>query len=429
LILYRIEDRACHASRGAVQMDYDVIIIGAGLAGLTCAVQFQKAGRSSLIIEAADAVGGRIRTDIVDGFQLDRGFQVFLTSYPTAQKVLDFSTLELKSFEPGAMIRYQNRFECLSDPWRRSWRGLRSIVNRIGTFRDKLRIAKLRRACLRGTIEQCLNTPESTTLADLKSLGFSDGMIEQFFRPFLGGIFLERDLATSNRMFRFVFRMFSIGEAALPAGGMQAIPTQLANRLPTGSIRLSTPVSHVARHRVDLANGESLKANVVVIATDAQTASAFLSKSSPPQGPSVTCFYYGCDSPPESEPYLVLNGEGSGPINSVCVPSVVAPTYAPPGQHLVSASMIGAHPDSEAAIRAQLKSWYGNAVDSWQYLKTCVISNALPSQLSPGLNPPERSVRVDHGLYCCGDHVQIASIEGAMASGIRVVDAVIADRR
>jgi phytoene dehydrogenase-like protein len=414
-------------------MAHDVLIIGAGLSGLCCARSLQQAGLTVLVLEASDGVGGRVRTDTVEGFRLDRGFQVFLTSYPEAARVLDYPALDLRAFEPGALVRTGGRFRPLTDPWRRPLRGIRSLLSPVGTLADKWRIARLRSRVLRGTVEDQLALPETTTLAALREFGFSEAMIGQFFRPFLGGVFLERELETSSRMFRFVFRMLARGEACLPAEGMGAIPRQLASRLPPGTIRLGARAVGVGPGQVRLASGEVLESRAVVVATEGPAAAAILGDLPPPAFQGVTCVYFAAERSPVNEPILVLNGEGEGPVNNLCVPSVVAPSYAPPGAHLVSATVLGnpSIDDAEVVsrVREQLTGWFGPAVRSWRHLRTYRIPFALPRQVPPALAEIERPVRWAERVYVCGDHRDTASIHGAMVSGRRAAEAIREDLR
>ena len=206
----------------------DVIIIGGGLAGLSCARELCARGLSCQLLEASDEIGGRVRTDALDGFLLDRGFQVFLTAYPEAQAVLDYPQLRLRRFAPGALVRYGGRFHRFTDPWRQPQHLLATLFSRVATLTDKLRIARFRRDTTRGELEGIYNRPETTTLELLRVRGFSRVIIERFFRPFLGGVFLDQQLLTSSRMCEFVFRMFATGDAALPENGMGEIPRQLA---------------------------------------------------------------------------------------------------------------------------------------------------------------------------------------------------------
>ena len=412
-------------------MTHDVLIVGAGLAGLCCAHQLQQQGVSFLLLEAADAVGGRIRTDTLDGFRLDRGFQVFLTSYPEAKRVLDYEALQLKSFLPGALVRHGGRFHELTDPWRRPFAALGSLWSPIGSFADKLRVARFRARSLHGTIEEYFQEPETTSLQLLRNAGFSMSMIECFFRPFLGGIFLDPELQTSSRMLDFVFRMFSLGSACLPAEGMEAIPRQLAGTLPSGRIQLGSRIVRVQPGSVTLATGEELLAKSVIVAAEGPVAAELLGDRISSAGFGTRCLYFAAPFPPIEKPILVLNGEGRGPINSLCVPTIVAPSYGPGDTSLVSVTVLSIANDPNrllAEVSEQLGEWFGPVVKDWRHLRTYSIPYALPVQAPPALSAPERSVRWRAGIYVCGDHRDNASIQGAMVSGRRAAEAVLRDR-
>ena len=409
----------------------DALIVGAGLSGLCCAKHLIDHGVSCQIVEASNVVGGRVRTDPYDGFLLDRGFQVLLTAYPETQRVLDYAALELCPFYPGALVRFNGRFHRVADPWHHPLDGFRSLISPIGTLRDKLRVARLRHHVRAGPLDALFNRPEQTTLETLRAAGFSSAMIERFFRPFLGGVFLERDLQTSSRLFEFVFRMFSLGDTALPAAGMGAIPAQLASGLPADTVRLRTHVQSVQNGGVVLDSGQALEARAVVIATEGPEAARLLQEVDSPASRRVTCLYFAADTPPITEAMLILNGDGNGPVNNVCVPSVVTPTYAPAGAALISATVLQdaalQDMDWEAVVRDQLSDWFGPSVNRWQHLRTYHLHHALPAQAPPTLSSPQRSVRLHRGLYVCGDHRETASIHGAMVSGRRAAEAIIAD--
>ena len=411
-------------------MNHDVLIVGAGVSGLCCARKLQKQGISSLVLEASDGVGGRIRTDIVDGFRLDRGFQVFLTSYPEAKAILDYQALDLKPFLPGALVRYGGQFYELTDPWRRPLSAIRSLFSPIGSIVDKLRVASFRSRSLRGTIEDRFRDPETASFQALQDAGFSSSMIERFFRPFLGGIFLDSELRTSSRMLNFVFRMFSLGDACLPAAGMEAIPRQLAAALPPDSIRLGARVVRVAPGVVTLSTGEVLSAKSVVVAIEGHMTAHLLGDTISSAGQGTTCLYFTAPRPPIAQPLLVLNGDGRGPINNLCFPTVAAPSYGPGEKSLVSVTVLGTGNDPVrllSEVRGQLGEWYGTAVQDWRHLRTYSIPYALPTQSPPALHVPERPVRWQSGIYVCGDHRDNASIQGAMVSGRRAAEAVLKD--
>ena len=412
----------------------EVLIIGGGLAGLCCARTLHQAGRSCLILEASDGIGGRARTDTIDGFQCDRGFQVLLTAYPEAQEILNYPNLGLQTFEPGALVRYRGKFVRFSDPWRRPRHAIATALSPLASLSDKLRVAKLKYDVSRGPLNKLFERSETTTLSRLRTARFSDRIIEHFFKPFLGGVFLENELTTSSRMFDFVFRMFANGDAALPRDGMGAMAKQIAQQLPAHFIRINAPVAQLKPKQVVLESGEVLSAPTVVVACDLSAALKLQGMPSggikSQAGKSVTCLYFTAPKPPLAEPILVLNGEGSGPINNLCVPSQVCPSYAPRGHSLISVSSLGTSSQScldslEASVRAQLKTWYGSQVESWNHLKTYCIPNALPDQTAPSLNPVAKNPCLSDGLYVCGDHRNTASIQGAMVSGRETAEGVL----
>jgi phytoene dehydrogenase-like protein len=406
-----------------------VVIIGAGVAGLCCALRLQEKDVPFQILEASDAPGGRVRTDRVDGFLLDRGFQVLLTAYPEARRLLDHRALRLRTFSPGALVRTGGKLHRVSDPFRQPWTLPATLLAPIGRLQDKMSIARLRSQVRSGTVEEIWQRPETSSLELLQKTGFSPRMIDSFFRPFFGGIFLETELATSSRMLEFVFRMFSEGRAALPAAGMGAISDQLAARVAPGSIRLGARVKAIGDGAVYLANNEKVAAAAVVIATEAPEAARLHPDLKPPSSHGTACLYYAASRAPISKPILVLNGEGSGPVDNLCVPSAVAPTYAPAGQALISATVVGAadadEKELESEVRKHLAGWFGPEVKDWRHLRTYRIPLALPARKT--LEPAALPVRRRPGLYLCGDHRETPSLQGAMVSGRRAAEAVLAD--
>jgi phytoene dehydrogenase-like protein len=408
----------------------DVLIIGGGLAGLCCARTLHEKGVSFRILEASDGIGGRVRTDKAEGSLLDRGFQVLLTAYPEAKRVLDYARLDLKAFMPGALSWYAGRLNKLVDPWRTpgSWR--ESLQSEFGTFADKLRVARLRNRLRKTSIEQVFAGPDRPTKEALESAHFSGPMIHRFFRPFLGGILLDGELKSSSRMYEFVFKMMTEADTAVPARGMGAIPAQLAEKLPAGSVQLNTRVEGLHENELKLAWGETLRARAIVVATDGPSAAHLIGEVEPASR-SVTCFYYSTEEPPVKEPMLVLNGDGSGPVNNFAVISNVAPSYAPKGKHLLSVTVLGTHKLTEMQLNgfiiAQMKNWFGKVASTWRLLRCYYITHAQPQQFPRALEPPQRPVRVRPRVYVCGDHRDNASINGAMVSGRRAAEAVLAD--
>src|SRR5262245_14395828 len=321
--------------------DGGVYVVGAGLAGLRCARRLHDKGVAATVLEASDGIGGRVRTDRVEDFLLDRGFQALLTAYPEATDALDYRELELHPFYPGVMIHAGGRFATVADPFRRRWDGLRTALAPVGGLGDKLKVASLRRRVTAGTLEELFARPETTIREALANDGFSEVIVDRFFRPLFGGVLLDRELGTSSRMFEFVYRMFALGDVALPTRGMGAIGEQLAGGLPPDCVRTGHRVTAVGDGAVTLAGGEKLPARAVVVATDGAAASELLGGDpAAPRSVAVGCLYFAADRAPVDEPVIVLDGDGEGPVNHLCVPSAVAPSYAPPGAALISATVL-----------------------------------------------------------------------------------------
>jgi phytoene dehydrogenase-like protein len=407
----------------------DVVVVGAGLAGLACALRLRERGAAVRALEASDGVGGRVRTDLVSGFRLDRGFQVLLTAYPETRRLLDLAALELRAFRPGALVWRAGRFHELSDPWRQPSRAWATLSAGVGTLGDRIRMARLRAAARRGSLEDLFGRKETSALEHLRRRGFSAEMIDSFLRPFFGGVLLDRSLSASSRMLEFVLRMMAEGDVAVPSAGMGAISEQMAARLPPGLVRLGARASRVAPNEVRLETGETLDADAVVVATEGPEAARLTGEVRAPASRSVTCVYFAAERAPIEEPWLLLDGDGEGPVNNLAFPSQVAPSLAPAGAVLVSATVLdrrGSGFSVEDAVREQLAGWFGADVHRWRHLRTDHISHALPEQLAGWLEPPARPARLPSGLFVCGDHRATASIEGAISSGRSAADAVLA---
>jgi phytoene dehydrogenase-like protein len=404
-----------------------VLIVGAGMAGLACAVQLHRAGRAVRVFEASDGVGGRVRTDVLDGFLLDRGFQVFLDTYPQTRRLLDLEALDLKAFEPGALIYRGGRLHRLMDVFRRPASAWSSLTAPVGSLSDKLRVGLLRMKLLNSSFEAIAAREDRTTESYLREFGFSETIIDRFFRAFYGGIFLERELSTSSRMFEFTFKLFGRGSATVPARGMGEIPKQLASRLPHGTIQLNQAVKTVGIDSITLKSGERIQGCATVVATDGDAAHALLPGLQLPKSEwrSVTNLYFSADRSPIHEAILCLNGSGEGLINNVCVLSDAAPSYAPEGQSLLSVSVLGLPDDHQLVdkVRTELAAWFGPDAASWRHLRTDRIRRALPQQ------PPDATAPLstnEAGVWLSGDYLSSASIEGAVLSGQHTAAAILA---
>lgn len=404
-----------------------VLVVGAGLAGLRCAGLLHAAGVPVRVLEASDGIGGRVRTDRVDGFRLDRGFQLLLTAYPSLGASFDLGALDLRAFKPGALVWRRGRLRRVADPLRDPLGGLATLTSGIGTLGDKLRVLGLRFASQRGTVASLFDGPQVSTLQALRARGFTDDMIEGFLRPFLGGVFFDAALDSSDAMLYFVWRMFSAGDAAIPNEGMGALSGQLAARLPEGAVELGVRVTAVDAEGVRTGSTRQ-PARAVVVATQAPAAAELLGGRAP-QGRQTTTVWYAAPRSPTQEGVLVLDGEGQGPVNHLACVSDVAPGYAPAGQHLIAANVVGPSvgDDEElcAAVRRQVAVWFGSEVDAWRRLRVHRIAHALPGDGPDGVLAGREGALHPSGCFVAGDHRWHGSIEGALRSGAQAAEAVL----
>lgn len=412
-----------------------IVIIGAGLAGLTCAKILAERGQRVLVLEATDQVGGRVRTDFhEDGYRLDRGFQVLFTSYAAAARHLDFERLKQRAFDPGAILVKNGKRREIADPLREPDRLLSSVLNPFVSPLDKVRtlrlVAQVRRLSTRQIFagEGQPEGKDETAEAYLRRLGFSDtGFIDSFIRPFYGGIFLDRSLQTSARMFQFTFKMLAEGKIILPAEGIQSIPEQLAEVLPEGSVRFHTRVGEVLISDnkvtgVQLTTGEQIEAEQVVIATESKVAEKFVHKPLPTQGVSVVCLYFAGNEQLYKQRKILLNANANAYVNNAVLLTNIAPTYAPPRKHLLSVSVLGNPAEDDEAIAhrslQEMVNWFPQShLESWQLLAVYRIPFAQFAQPVGIFDTlPDNHTSVE-GLYLAGEYTQSSSIQGAMHSG------------
>ncbi|WP_231335579.1 NAD(P)/FAD-dependent oxidoreductase [Actinomadura graeca] len=398
-----------------------VIVVGAGLAGLACAVRLHEDGVPVRVLEASDGVGGRMRTDVVDGFRLDRGFQVFNTAYPEARRVLDLPALDLRPFSSGLLVFHEGRRERVMLPWRHPGHALSGVFADIGSVRDKAALAAMTARDIAFPGSRILDGTERSTAAEFRHWGISDEMVDRLLRPFLAGVLLERDLETSSRFFHLIWRSFARGTIGVPALGMGQAPAQLASRLPDDTVALATPVRAVTGEGVETVDGQRIPARAVVVATDPVRAAALVPGVEAPVMRSVTTFYHAAPASPLGEPVQIIDAEGV--ITDTLVLTDAAPEYSPDGRALISTSVLGLNVP-EARVRGRLNEIYGDT-SAWRLVASYPVADALPA-MTPPLRV-RRPVRAGRGRYVCGDHRDTASIQGALVSGRRAAQAVLAD--
>ena len=411
-----------------------VIIVGAGLAGLTCARVLAESGAAVTLFEASDGVGGRVRTDAVDGFLLDRGFQVYFTSYPVSRRHLDHTKLDFRAFDPGAIVHREGKSTVLSDPLRDPKALVPTLLSDAASPADKLRTAGLAAKILPGTAATAATEnggADTSTLDYLRASGLSERYIDSFYRPFYGGVFLSRTLYTSSRVFRFTFRMLATGRTAVPAKGMGEIPKQLAANLPADHILLDSPVEALLRDGDRVvgvrARGQEHEADAVVVATDAPTAGELTGEAVPEGSVGEVCLYYET-SGLESGKKIMLNADNGAFVNNAVEISNVSERYAPDGRHpLYAVTLEGQDlPDGELHRRGveELSRWYPGA--DFRPLGLRRIPYGQFAQ-PPGIHddlPPNRPATP--GLFLAGEYTEDSSINGSMLSGEKAAGEVLA---
>ncbi|MFF2999709.1 NAD(P)/FAD-dependent oxidoreductase [Streptomyces sp. NPDC057950] len=402
----------------------DVLVVGAGLAGLACAHDLVSAGFGVRVLEASDGVGGRMRSDRHEGFVLDRGFQVFNTSYPQVRRRLPLRDLRLRPFTPGFLVHTDDGVLRFGDPTRKPHRLGDLRPGRFVGSRDLLALGVLSARDMAAPVRSRTRGDDRTTRTALADAGFSEEFVERFFRPFLSGVFLEDELETSSRVFHLIWRSMLRGTLCLPSEGIGAVPRLLAAALPPEAVNLDTPVARLTDTGVALAAGGELPARAVVVATGPGPAAALLPGLEVPAYRVVTTYYHAAAHSPLSEPTLLTDVRGR--FLNTCVLSEVVPGYAPAGSALIATSVLGDDREGrENEVRRALSEVYATDAGDWQFLSARTVPDALPAMPPP--QPLSRTARFAPGRYVCGDHRATGSVQGALASGARAARAVARD--
>lgn len=406
----------------------EVLVIGAGLAGLNAALTLHGAGKQVLVVEASDVIGGRVRTDDVDGLQLDRGFQILNPAYPEVQRLGIIDELDLRPFDAGIMVALEQGIARLGDPRRLPQWLLSGITAEIGDVKAKARlVAALGKAWMRGSLEY--PSARAGSVADALLLeGVGPHVYERALKPFLTGVFLDDPSNVAAGYGDFVLRSFIEGTPALPARGMGAIPRALALRLPADAIRTGVQVHAVAQGRAETSAG-TITADRIIVAVDPARAAAWFPGMDVPPTRACTTWYHVTESAPTNERAILVDGLARGHVvNSVAI-SKVAPGYASRGRTLVASTALGVHTsaEDEAAARRHLALMWGTATNTWACVRTDVIEHALPAL--PVNAQMSRPIDAGDGIWLAGDHRDTPSQQGALLSGRRSAEAVLASLR
>ena len=408
-----------------------VIIVGGGVAGLVAARELYRAGVPVRVFEAETEIGGRIRSHRTDdGFLVDRGFQILLSGYPGLQRQADLDALGARPFDSGAQVWTGRRLVPLKNPLRHPAGILRDFTNPVFGIRDKLRLARwgaqMVAAPWTTAAEAAIASPDQSALEALRAYGFSDAFIDRFARPFWGGIALDPSLSFSAGIVRFTTKMFLVGDAVLPREGVGALPRAIARDLPHGAIQTGTPVdaltfedTRVVGVRVE---GEEIDASVVIVATDPPAAKALTGIDAIPTDP-VGCVtvFLATQQDPGIGRFLTIDGTGKQPVNHIAPVSAVQPSYAPEGEHLLAAVLLGDAPLTRGAeengrVAAQ-SAGEMLGVSDLRVVDVVDVPFSLYRQV-PGIHRrlPDATTGVV-GLYLASDATVDASSNGAIMSG------------
>jgi phytoene dehydrogenase-like protein len=404
-----------------------VVIVGAGLAGLTAADRLTRAGLEVVVIESSDGVGGRVRTDRIDGFLVDRGFQVLNTGYPAVRRILDLDALDLREFGRAALLHVEGRRVRIGDPRRELLALPRAAAAPIGGLRSKAALAAYASATVGLPVGRVKGRRDLPAVEHWARHGLRGPVVDRLLRPFFSGVVLEEELTTSSRFVDLMLRMFARGSSVIPAGGMQQIAEQLASRLPAGSIHLQLPALRVRPGaREVVTDAGAVAARAVVVATDVDTADELVGGGlERPKWKGVTTVYHAAAVAPLDQPTLLLDTDDS-PVNNTVVVTAAAPSYSPDHRALVATSLVhGARQRwDEPAVRSRLAVLYDVPTGEWEHVSTYDVPRALPAMPAPH----DFRMPVRHGdVFVCGDHRDTSSIQGALVSGERTAVAVLDD--
>jgi len=404
---------------------YKIDIIGAGISGLIAAQILENHGYSPTIIEASSTVGGRVKTDIVNGYTLDHGFQVLLTSYPAAKKYLNYDALELQKFLPGATIFKNGKSQTIGDPLRSFSLLLPTLFSSVGTFSDKIKILKLNVFLKKKTLAEIFKTDEKPTVNYLKEFGFSKDMIQTFFKPFFSGIFLEPNLETSSRMFEFVYKMFGDGLAVIPKNGIQAIPDQLKGNLKTTRFQFNSLVKEVKNNHILLQDGTEIKNHFTIIATEANHLVSNL-KNQETAWKSCDTLYFETKSRNIQKPLIGLIADEKALINNIFYHNSIEMS-SKGKQELLSVTVVKEHDLTEEKlikkVTEDLQTYC--AISNIKFMKRYRINKALPKLNNLQYEISSTETKLTSAIFLAGDILLNGSLNAAMISGERAALGVI----
>ncbi|MFE0175828.1 NAD(P)/FAD-dependent oxidoreductase [Streptomyces sp. NPDC059002] len=435
----------------------DVVIVGAGAAGLSAAHRLTSAGVTTVVLEAAPCVGGRMSTEKIDGFRLDRIGQLLTTSYPELRRTPGLDSLVLRPFAPGLLVHSEGRHHRAAEPLAaRSARGALTAARALasaprasraarppgrtaqgtptrtpaarttplGTPFDQARLGSALARIAATPVERLLDRPELPARDALFARGLPSRTIDGFLRPLLSALLCDPGLTTSSRCADLALHAFARGRLCLPEGGAEVLPELLAAALPPGTVRTGVRVTSVSTTSVTTAGHGEISCRAVLLATDARAAAELLPGLRVPPFHEVTVVHHTAPEPPLDGPALLLDADRAGPVAHTAVISQVDPSRAPADRVLVSSTVLGPPPDQRAVL-SHLADLYGTPTDRWELLAVHHTREAVPAMPPP--HDVRRPVRLLSGLYVCGDHRDTSTVQGALHSGRRAAHAALTD--
>lgn len=442
----------------------DVVIIGAGIAGLSAAHQLTRAGVTVTVLEAAPYIGGRMTTEDLDGFRLDRMGQLLNTSYPELIRTPALRDASLRMFSPGVLVHSEGRrhragITVTAGSARGALTAARALASAPRTRAARTRVAGARAATRQGSrpgsrpplgnaldqarlhaalgrlattpVARLLARPERPALAALSARGLPARTVDGFVRPLLSALLCDADLTTSSRCADLALRSFARGRLCVPEGGASALPELLAATLPPGTVRTGVCVTDASISFVGTKEHGEIACRSLLVATGARAAAELLPGLRVPDFHPVTVLHHTAPTAPLTDPALLLDGDRrGGPVAHTAVMSAVDPSRAPAGRALISSTVLGLRtppPEAEldGAVRAHLATLYGVPTDDWELLAVQHDPEAVPAMPPP--HDLRRQVRLLSGLYVCGDHRDTSTVQGALSSGRRAAYAILDD--
>ncbi|MFF4355312.1 NAD(P)/FAD-dependent oxidoreductase [Streptomyces sp. NPDC001604] len=420
----------------------DVVIVGAGVAGLSAAHRLTSAGVTTAVLEAAPCVGGRMSTEKVDGFRLDRIGQLLSTAYPELRLTPGLDALALRPFAPGVLLHSDGRHHHAGAPAaaggaRGALHAVRALASApaknaprttapLGTAVDQARLGNALSRLATIPIERLLSRPELPAAQALTARGVPARTIDGFLRPLLAALLCDPDLTTSSRCADLALRAFACGRLCLPEGGAELLPELLARALPPGTVHTGVRVTSVSTSAVTTAEHGEIRCRAVLLATDARAAADLLPGLRVPDFHPLTVLHHTTDEPPTTGASLLLDADRSGPVAHTAIVSAVDPSRAPAGRALISTTVLGPPPpELDTAVRMHLSRLYGTSTTRWETLAVHHTPEAVPAMRPP--HDLRRPVRLLAGLYVCGDHRDTSTVQGALHSAHRASTAILTD--